>query len=326
MKLMEAEARCLAVQKMVFEQVHGGKAVNSFSVEKEGWTTVRPDGSTGICDISYESTMPNGFLDIWYPNSDHEAKRPTIVNFHGGGFLFGDKVEGDPLAVKSQSKTDLMGVYMQQGYNYVSANYAFAPEYRFPSQIVQVNEVLAFLKAHAGEYGLDMSRIVLTGGSAGADFTQIYAMAVADPDYAKAIGVTPAVTMEELKCVIINEAALIAETQVHSENMVSMIQNWFGDDDFTGCIQAKLANIPSHIKGVYPPAYIIASNQDSFFEADAAAMDEVLTRYGLPHKHYYRGPEVEDLPHGFLGNFETSPSAKECLAEVLEFMNMFALI
>ncbi|MCI8712971.1 MAG: alpha/beta hydrolase [Ruminococcus sp.] len=325
MRLAEAEEKCKAVQRMVFEKVHPGKAVNSYEVEEEGRKVTRGDGATGICDVSYNSSMPNGFLDIWYPNEDHGAKRPTIVHFHGGGFLFGDKGLGDPLAVKSDSKKDMAGVLLGEGYNFVTANYAFAPEYRFPSQLVQVKEVFAFLKEHGAEYGLDMSRVIMAGGSAGAVLTQIYALAVADEEYAKEIGIVPAITPEELKCVVINEAALITEAIANSasktcDNMICLIQNWLGTDDFLGSRQAGLVNVAAHIRGAYPPAFLIASNEEDFFEADAAAMDAALTRFGLPHEHYYRGIEVELLSHGFINQFETSACAKECLDKALAFM------
>ena len=45
MRLAEAEEKCKAVQRMVFEKVHPGKAVNSYEVEEEGRKVTRGDGA-----------------------------------------------------------------------------------------------------------------------------------------------------------------------------------------------------------------------------------------------------------------------------------------
>lgn len=54
-------------------------------------------------------------------------------------------------------------------------NYAFAPEYRFPTQTIQLGEALQFLETNADRYGLDMSRVVLAGSSAGGQIVGSYA-------------------------------------------------------------------------------------------------------------------------------------------------------
>ena len=59
---------------------------------------LKENGQYLISEISYDNEYPNSYLDITYPNNNFEEERPTIAYFHGGGFAFGSKTMGDPLA------------------------------------------------------------------------------------------------------------------------------------------------------------------------------------------------------------------------------------
>lgn len=320
MTLQQAEATCLMVRKQVFDATMNGREPNVTEVPEEDRLVKRPDGITLRLDVRYDSVYPNNFCDIWYAGYEDGVKRPTIFSFHGGGFLFGDKQSGDPLAVKAEGGYNEKIV--KAGYNIVECNYCFAPEYRFPAQICQVNEAIAFFQNHP-EYGLDMSRVIVTGGSAGACFTEIYGLAVSDASYAEKLGIKPAVTMKELCCVIVNEACLQTAVNASSDNMYALHANWFGEESLTEGKKAQLAEVSSHINGLYPPAYLVASNNEPFFSADVRAMDEALTRYGLAHEIYDEPKEREVLQHGFVGNFTTSPCAKECFDGILAFLEKY---
>lgn len=65
--------------------------------------------------------------------------RPTIVYFHGGRYLGGDKAIGDPLAVNYDSNY-LFDKLVLEGYNLVNVNYVLVPEYNFPSPIIQMKK------------------------------------------------------------------------------------------------------------------------------------------------------------------------------------------
>ena len=212
MKLTDSDAKCLEVQKMVYKFRYNNKPVNSFFPEKPTGKSVLEDGQIYINDVQYGAEFPNSYFDIWYPNGDFAQKKPTIVYFHGGGFLFGDKNSGDPIAQGTTESMGMLREMVSRGFNLVNANYALAPEYRHPVQIRQVDQVMGFLLKHADEYGLDMERVVLTGGSAGADLTEIYGLVVSDPAYAARLGIVPSITRDRLKVLAIDESALDART------------------------------------------------------------------------------------------------------------------
>jgi acetyl esterase/lipase len=63
-------------------------------------------------------------LDIYIPDGDIHTRRPTFFFVHGGGYAWGDKFEGDPIAEgngDSKSPDYLLSV-AQNGYNVVSIN------------------------------------------------------------------------------------------------------------------------------------------------------------------------------------------------------------
>ncbi len=49
----------------------------------------------------------------------------------------------------------------------VSIDYRLAPEFRFPQSIEDLNSAIVWVKAHAAEYHVDVSKIALIGESAG---------------------------------------------------------------------------------------------------------------------------------------------------------------
>lgn len=88
-----------------------------------------------------------------------EGRRlPVVVNFHGGGFTLGAPTDDSRWA---QSILDEVGAVV------VSVGYRRAPEHPFPAAVDDGVLALQYLSANATELGLDVSRIVLSGFSAG---------------------------------------------------------------------------------------------------------------------------------------------------------------
>jgi acetyl esterase/lipase len=83
---------------------------------------------------------------------------PVVVNFHGGGFTLGRATDDSYWAKCVLRETDAV---------FVSVDYRLAPEHPFPAAVDDGVEALLYLAAHAGELGIDASRIVLTGFSSG---------------------------------------------------------------------------------------------------------------------------------------------------------------
>jgi acetyl esterase/lipase len=70
-----------------------------------------------------------------------------------------------------------------RGWVCVSANYRLSPAATFPDHLVDVKKVIAWVRAHAEEFGADPSIMLVAGGSAGAQLASLAALTPNDPHY-----------------------------------------------------------------------------------------------------------------------------------------------
>ena len=318
-KMLESERICLPIQKMVFEKVYGGMEVNSFEPRKMPGEHVRKDGIVYVNDICYGEKYPNSYLDIYYPDADRTVQRPTLFYIHGGGLIFGDKVTGDPLAGGTDRDCDFLTELAKRGYNVVSPNYALAPEFRFPVQLEQVDQMLKFLTKNQETFSLDMEHVFLGGGSAGADLSEIYGTMLVNPEYAKKIGVIPSIRKEQISGLVLDEAALSARS--FDANVDAMFGCWFGVDYPSKNEEiAELFDAAKWIKESYIPSFINTSNLEIWFIDSAKDLAAVLEKNGTDYEYFYRGKECDSLEHGYMQRFASNKYARECLEHMVEFM------
>ncbi|KAJ5754036.1 uncharacterized protein N7511_008189 [Penicillium nucicola] len=120
----------------------------------------RPSFTRSVTSDSHGNSI---VLHFYCPPDYHEQRRlghryPVAVNFHGGGFTLGCATD-DSRWIKVI--LDNVGAVV------VSVSYRRAPEHPFPAAVDDGVEGLLYLAAHATELGLDVSRVALSGFSAG---------------------------------------------------------------------------------------------------------------------------------------------------------------
>lgn len=99
------------------------------------------------------------------------AAAPCVVMIHGGGWESGDRTQ---LAQVNHAIARL-------GYAVAAISYRLAPQHRWPAPREDVFAAIAFLKARAPELGIDPTRLVIFGRSAGGQIAQVVAYAAGDP-------------------------------------------------------------------------------------------------------------------------------------------------
>ena len=103
---------------------------------------------------------PRRTLDV-YHRRGRPANAPILLHFHGGGFYSGNKArEARPLIRYLTSR---------RGFVCVSANYRLQPHVTLADQVADVRDAIAWVRAHAAEYGADPGTLFVTGSSAGAN-------------------------------------------------------------------------------------------------------------------------------------------------------------
>ena len=316
MSLWWNDLKCSLLQKAVFAKIAKGQKPNSFEPHAKPGKTVLETGEILLNDLCYGTEYPNSYFDIWYP-SDSREKRPTFIDIHGGGFLFGDKTSGDPLAVGDARQSRQLEI-LKAGYTIVNMNYAFAPDYRFPVQVKQVDQLLRHLIMHEEEYHLDMTRVCLGGGSAGADLTEIYGVCVVNPDYAAQLEIAPVMTKETLRALVIDEAAL--DSRTYDNRMYTMLLSWLGDGNKTYQGKHLLMNAKEHIRDRFIPAWINTSNRGEYFVREAEDLAAILQKIGAEYELIHFTREQADLDHGYAGVPNSSTWARQAFDSMLSFV------
>ncbi len=107
-------------------------------------------------------------LDLYRPVSVGSA--PCVIMVHGGGWVNGIRSEFP----------DLNHFLATRGVAVAAVDYRLAPGSRWPAQRDDVCDAIDYLRAHAAELGIDASRIVLMGRSAGGQIAEVVAYTKAD--------------------------------------------------------------------------------------------------------------------------------------------------
>lgn len=300
------------IQKMLYRNE---KAINSFEPFAPAMRRVKENGQLYVTEIQYGTDYPNSYLDITYPNEDTSVCRPTVVYFHGGGFFGGDKSLGDPMAVDDDANR-LFEEVVANGFNFVNVNYALVPDYHFPVPLIQMNQAIAHLKAHAAEYGLNMENVVIFGQSAGAILTGQYGALLANEEYRNLLGITPAIKAEYVKVLIIDDAPFITEN--FGIKLKLMLGNYLGTMNMRGDMAQKY-NAYCFITEGYRPSFLTAGNTDGFPD-DMSAFAEKLKDVGTEYEYFFTPKEVCELPHGYLNLVKKNEYARACFDHILSFM------
>lgn len=95
-------------------------------------------------------------MDVVVP-SGAPVPPPVVIWLHGGGWFTGDRTMAPDLAVHFASR----------GFAMASIDYRLSGEARFPAQLHDVRAAVRYVRAHAGDLGVDAEAVGLWGSSAG---------------------------------------------------------------------------------------------------------------------------------------------------------------
>ena len=99
-----------------------------------------------------------------------EDPKPALLHAHGGGWTMGSCETHDDFAAEIADRADVVGVLF---------DYRLAPEHPHPAQIEDAATVLDWVRSTGRALGIDPSRIVLSGDSAGGQVAAGLALSLA---------------------------------------------------------------------------------------------------------------------------------------------------
>ena len=268
-----------------------------------------PENMANLYDISYGPHGESNLLDI-YKTSDVNQAQATIVNIHGGAWVYGSK---------EVYKFYCMSLALR-GFTVVNINYRLAPENIFPSALEDINSALTFIEKHAGEYCIDKEKLVLVGDSAGAQLASHYAAIFTNPDFAKLYGFT--IPKVKIKAVGLNCGIYDPNTRLQND-LDDIFWAYIGQNtDIKSENFQKKIDVLSNITPDFPPAFVMSSHRD-FLLPQAQPMYDLLKSKGIEAViKIYGSPNRKDIGHVFHVNMNLA-EAKLCNDDECEFFRRF---
>jgi arylformamidase len=211
--------------------------------------------------MSYGSDALQG-IDLWVPEGARPA--PLVLFVHGGGWKRGSKSNAMGRAMP--------GHMLARGYAFASIDYRLVPAATVEQQAADVAAALAYLLKRADELGIDRSRVVLTGHSAGA---HLVALVGTDERYLRAAGLSFA----EIDGVMPNDGAAYDVTKQMAQAgrfMAGTYEQAFGTDP----ARQQALSPTLHAAAPNAPAFLLIHVQRPDGVAQNAALAEALRRAG----------------------------------------------
>lgn len=146
------------------------------------------DGSPSHPDMAYATVL--GYrplhLDLYVPEGD--GPWPLAIWAHGGAWLSGDR----KTLPETIAPLGFFARIQSRGYAVASVDYRLSGEARFPAQLHDVKAAIRWLRAFAGDLGLDPGRFALWGESAGGHLVALAGLTAdaADPALEGDVGLT----------------------------------------------------------------------------------------------------------------------------------------
>ncbi len=226
---------------------------------------------------------------------------PTIVFFHGGGFVIGDLDTHDDHA--RLLCHDVQAVV-------VSVDYRLAPEHRWPAGLQDCVAATRWAFDHVDELGGDPARIAVAGDSAGGNLSAAVCLELKDGPYRPAAQLLlyPGTDFEEE-----------AEHPSRVENATGKLLTaddmaWFGEQyvpEGADRRDPRLSVLHAPDLSGLPPAVVATAEYDPLRDEGEAFADALAAAGVTVVKRRYDG-----LIHGFYGLGPLSPAAADAVREL----------
>lgn len=139
---------------------------------------IYPGGVKSLRDVTYAEI--SGFrpltLDLYLP-PESASPKPLVVFVHGGAWRHRTARDGGTF----RDFPSVLASVAARGYVIASVNYRLLGEARFPAAVQDVAMSIRWLRANARKYGIDPTRVVVWGSSAGGQIATLIGTACDAP-------------------------------------------------------------------------------------------------------------------------------------------------
>lgn len=243
-----------------------------------------PDGVKVTSDIEYGNVGGRALmLDLYQPAAS-EQPAPGLVFIHGGAWAGGKKQDYRYYGL----------LFAQKGFVVASVSYRLAGEQTYPAAVEDCKCAVRWMRAKAGEIGVDPERLAAVGGSAGGHLSMMVGYSSDVPELEGTGG--HAGVSSRLQCVVnlYGPCDLTTDFVRNNEYANRVVKNFLGrsiDDDLMLYQQASPI---TYLDAQDPPTLILHGTIDDVVPIDqgdelAAKLKELEVPYlydrlpGWPH-------------------------------------------
>ena len=191
-------------------------------------------------------------LDLHRPQTENPA---LIVYVHGGGWRAG-------------SKQDVpIGKLLDKGFAIASVDYRLSPQAAFPAQVHDIKAAIRFLRANAGVFHINASKIAIIGSSAGGHLAALVGVTNGNKELEGKVG--EHLDQSSDVQVIVSyygasnlETILSQSTPKGLEYRIPALKLLLGDSPDKKPELAKLASPVAHLDKKDPPLLLIHGDAD----------------------------------------------------------------
>lgn len=215
-------------------------------------------------------------MDLYLPE-ENDGEVGLVLIIHGGGWIAGDK-EGYEAALKTCCN-DL-------GFAAAAINYRYISETVDMHDIIDdIDASLAKIKETAASKGITINKVLLTGSSAGAHLSMLYAYSQKDT-----APITPVAVVSNCGPTDLSDENFFIDNDLGDEEFVSLLFSYACGQKFT---YAERASAKEALKAVSPlyyvdentvPTVINHGQKDTIVPySNATAIVEKFEQYGVTH-------------------------------------------
>lgn len=225
-------------------------------------TEARLRGDRVMLDLTFvERAGWIGKLDLYLPG-EIRSPVPVVVFFHGGGWSTGNRQLASLAATR----------YRRHGFAVANVSYRRAGEAKAPAAVEDARCAVRWLADHGAQYGIDTSRLVTTGHSAGGHLALMAAMLRADDGFdagCEGSDARPAAVINWYGPTDLGQL-------MQSPHRDGFVEDWLGDSAASRTFARAMSPV-AYVTGATPPVITIHGGGDDIVPvAQASALHRAL--------------------------------------------------
>lgn len=227
-------------------------------------------------------------VNVYRPNDS--IKYPALLMVHGGGWNSGDLNLQVPMAQK----------IAEQGYVTIPVEYRLSPEAIYPAAVYDLKAAIRWIRANADYYGIDTSKIAISGCSAGGQLAGLigttngqdeYENKVEYPDFSSRVHAV--INIDGISDFTVPAAVENANNTVEKGKMSASVK-WLGGTFDQNKDNWIAASSVYHVTSQSAPICFINSSTPRFHDGRDEIIEK-LSEYNI----YTEVHSIPDTPHPF---------------------------